>query len=517
MSETKNQAPKKSKGFLGAVETIGNKLPHPNYIFMILSILIVIISGLLAGSTVTHPSTGEPVAVVSLANGGGLRWFLTNMTKNFINFAPLGNVIVCMIGIGIADESGLLRSALKKCMMGAPKTVATAIVLFFGVMGNLAGSATFVIIPPLGAIIFKAMGRHPIVGIAAGFGGVAAGLNANLLVTSTDITLSGITIQAAHTIDPNIVENVAGNWYWMAFSTFLLTFVGTIVLEKVIEPRLGTYDASMAEDSDEESEAEAKLITLSPGEQKGLKMAGLALLIYIVLLLLAVVPYNGVLRDPETHGVISSPFMKGMVGVISIGFATVGIAYGIPAGSIKKSGDIIKLATKAMNGFSGFIILCFFAAQFCEIFSYTNLGTWLSVKGADALVASGFTGIPLIVCFIVIASLINFLIGSASAKWALIAPIFVPMFMNPAVGFNPYYTQGAFRVADSVTNCISPLEPFMPYIISLMQKYDKNAGLGTVISVMLPIAIAFWLSWTGAFIIWTLLDLPLGPGIYKAL
>lgn len=514
MGERKNPKLKTaSGGFLGAVERIGNRMPHPNYIFMILTVFIVIVSGLAAGSAVIHPGTGEEVVVRSLANADGLRWFLTSVTKNFINFAPLGNVIVCMIGIGIADEAGLLGSALRHVMVGAPKTVATAIIIFAGVMGNMAGSATFVIIPPLAAIIFKAMGRHPIAGVAAGFAGVAAGLNANLLITTTDITLSGITTNAAQIVAPDFAENQAGNWYFMIASTVLLTVVGTVVLEKLVEPRLGRYDASSAADSEEDVKREAELMHLTDGQRKGLKMALITLIVYVVLLMICVVPFNGILRDPVSHTIVPSPFINGMVAIITIGFAAVGIAYGIPAGTIKKSDDVIRMATKSMNGFSGFIILCFFAAQFCEVFAYTNLGMWLSVKGADALAQAGFTGIPLIICFVILASLINFLIGSASAKWTLLAPIFVPMFMNPSIGFHPYYTQSAYRIADSVTNCVSPLEPFMPYIISLMQKYDKKAGLGTVVSVMLPIAGAFWLSWVLLLVIWSIAKLPLGPGV----
>ncbi|MDL2248261.1 AbgT family transporter [Tyzzerella sp. OttesenSCG-928-J15] len=496
----------KGKGVLGAIERVGNALPHPNYIFMILFVAVIIISGLCSNITFLHPGTGEEQVIKSLLGVDGLKWFFNKMVDNFIRFRPLGLVLVTSMGIGLAEESGLIKSALQSSIVNAPPMLITFIVVFSGIMGNIAGSAIFVIIPPLGALVFKAVGKHPIAGLAAGFGGVAAGLSANLIITPTDMLLAGITESAAQIMDPGFTVNPAVNWYFMAASAVILSIIGTIVNEKIVEPKLGKYDPSMAE---ENSEADLELMTVTNDQKKGMRYAGIAGLIYIVLLLMTIVPSNGILRG-EGGTIVPSPFIDAIAPIFTFLFAVLGIAYGIGAGTIKKSNDIIKFLTKSVSGLAGFIVLCFFAAQFVEAFSYTNLGLLLSVKGANFLDASGLNGVALIVFFIIICACINLFIGSASAKWALISPIFVPMFMR--LKLSPFFTQAAYRIADSITNSVSPLEPFMPFIIATAQKYDKKAGLGTVISTMLPIAIGYLISWTLLLIVWYLLDLPLGPG-----
>ena len=344
----------------------------------------------------------------------------------------------------------------------------------------------------------------PIAGLAAGFAGVAAGLSANLIVTQTDILLTGITESAAQIYDPNYTVNPTINWYFMAASTVLLTIVGTIVIDKFIEPRLGAYRPE-----DDTSGEEAGLAEITADEKAGIKWAGIALLVYLVLLAITIVPKNGILRG-EDGSVINSPFMNGMVPILTIFFLVAGLAYGIRTKTIKRSADLVDMWTKSMSGLSGFVVLCFFAGQFVQVFSQSNIGLYLSVQGSEFLSKSNLTGPPLIVCFILITMVINLMIGSASAKWALMAPIFVPMFMK--LNLSPAFTQAAFRIADSTTNAISPLEPFMPFIIMTAIKYDKKAGLGNVIATMLPLVIAFVVSWTILLLIWYGLLLPLGPG-----
>lgn len=508
-AKSEKKIEKKSGGVLGAIERIGNKLPHPIYIFLIMSVAVILISALASGTEIIHPGTGETQTINSLASAEGFRWILGNLVKNFTKFAPLGMVLVMMIGLGLAEETGLLRTVLRSAIVGAPKTLVTFIVIFSGIMGNIAGSATFVVIPPLGAIIFKALKRHPIAGIAAGFAGVAAGLSANLLITPTDILSAGLTESAAKIIDPNFAVHPAVNWYFMIASTFLLSIVGTIIIEKIVEPRLGKYDSSNAGESSEDDE---KLMDVTVQERKGLRNAGIVTIIYFILIALMVVPTNGILRDPVKGTIVPSPFLSSMIPLLFTWFVLVALAYGITVKAIKNSNDVVKYMTNSMKGFAGFIVLCFFAAQFVEFFSYSNLGLLLAVKGAEFLEASGFVGVPLVITFIIIVSFINFFIGSSSAKWAILAPIFVPMFMQ--VELSPFFTQAAYRIADSVTNSISPLEPFMPFIIICAQRYDKRAGLGTVISTMLPLAIGFLASWTCLLIVWYLLNLPLGPGAF---
>ena len=504
MSEQKEQ----KKGLLNTLERMGNKLPHPIYIFMIMAIIVVLVSALTSGTKVIHPGTGDEVIVRNLASKDGLVWILANVVNNFTKFPPLGMVLVMMIGLGLAEETGLLRTMLRKLIVGAPKVLVTFIVVFAGVMGSIAGSATFVVIPPLGGLVFKTLKRHPLAGIAAGFAGVAAGIGANLLITPGDILLSGITEQASHIIRPDFLVHPASNWYFMIVSTIVLSIVGTLVTEKIIEPRLGEYDPQYAEETD--GMDEVSLMNITADEKKGLRNAGIATIVYLLLIALLVVPKNGILRHPETGSIVPSPFLSSMIPLLLVLFSVAAIAYGIGAKTIKHPNDIINQMTESMKSFAGFIVLCFFAAQFVEFFSYTNLGLLLAVEGADVLKSTGFVGIPLVVAFILVVSLINFLIGSSSAKWALLAPIFVPMFMQ--VNFSPAYTQAAFRIADSVTNSISPLEPFMPFIIVLAQRYDKRVGLGTIISTMIPHAFFFLISWIILLVIWALLNLPLGPG-----
>lgn len=498
------------KGLLGVLESFGNALPHPIYLFVILALVVVVISVFTAGITIVHPGTGEEAVIKSLASRDGIIWMFANVVNNFTRFPPLGMVLVMMIGLGLAEETGLLRTVLRKAIVGAPKTLVSFIVVFAGVMGNIAGSATFVVIPPLGGLLFKALKRNPIAGIAAGFSGVAAGLSANLLITPTDVLLSGITEKAAQIIDPNMVVHPAVNWFFMIASTILLSAVGVFVTEKIVEPRLGALDPKYA--SEEEDPNEDVLMVITENEKKGLKYAGITSILYFVLIALTIIPKNGVLRDPVNGTIVPSPFLSSTVTILLLWFMFAALAYGIGSKTIKNSNDVIKYMTDSMKSFAGFIVLCFFAAQFVEFFAYTNLGLLLSVKGGEFLQASNFVGIPLVVAFVLFTGFCNFFIGSASAKWALLAPIFVPMFMQ--VGISPAFTMAAYRISDSVINCISPLEPFIPFIIVCAQRYDKRAGLGTIISTMVPYALVYLVAWTALLVLFAVFNLPIGPGAY---
>lgn len=497
---------KKEKSNIQGFEKVANFLPHPIYIFIILTLVVFIISGLLASLTFTDPATNKAVAVQSLLSAKGLQWFLDNMVKNLVNFKPLGVVLVVSIGLGVADNSGLMKSAIQGSIMNAPKSLITSLVIFVGLICHVAGDASFVIVPPLAAIIFKAVGRHPIAGLAAGFASIAGGLSACIFITTTDILLSGITETAAKIVDPKFTVHPAVNWYFMAASTIMLTIVGTIIIDKVVEPRLGKYVPEDTEESDKEEES---MKTMTVDQKAGLKAAGIASLIYIVLISLTIIPRNGILRGPKGT-LVPSPFLSDMVPIIMLLFLISGIVYGIKVKTIKNMNTIVKYMTSGVKQFGGFIVLCFFAAQFVESFSYSKLGKLVAVNGSRFLTKSHLTGLPLIICFLVVVTFINFLIGSASAKWALLAPIFVPMFMK--LGYTPYFTQAVYRIGDAVTNCISPLEPFMPFAIIIAQKYKKNAGLGTVIKSTLPVAIGFWVSWVLLLIIFYLFKLPFGPG-----
>lgn len=487
---------------LKRIEVIGNALPHPVYIFLILILVIMVLSALFNGYRFTISGTAEPVIVKSLLDKEGIIWLLTSSVSNFIQFPPLGMVLVTALGIGIAEETGLMKTILSTMIAKSPKMLITPIVIFVAIMGNVAGSAAFAIVPPLAAMIFKSVGKHPLAGLAAGFIGVAGGMSANLIITPTDIVNSGITEAAVKSVGSAIPVNPAINWYFMIASTFLLTLVGTIVIEKIIIPQLGKYSSVGKEDNLEEMKA-------SLTEKKALKYAGISAVIYVILIGFTIVPFNGILRG-EQGSIVPSPFLDSMIMILTGLFLIPSIVYGKKVGTIVSSMDIIRMFEKSISNFSGFILMCFFAAQFVEAFSYTNFGIVISSAGALFIKNSGFVGIPLIIVFILLVAFINFFVGILSAKWALLAPIFVPMFMQ--LGFSPYFTQAAFRIADSITNPISPLEAFMPFMITVAQKYDKKAGLGTIITIMFPLTVAYFIFWTLLLIIWYLLRLPLGPG-----
>jgi aminobenzoyl-glutamate transport protein len=355
----------------------------------------------------------------------------------------------------------------------------------------------------MGALIFASVGRHPIAGLAAAFAGVSGGFSANLLLGTIDPLLAGISQEAARIIDPTYTVSPACNYYFMVASTFLIAGVGTWVTEKVIVPRLGPWEGATAADGDE-------LKKLTGAEKRGLWWALAVSVVLTALVLVGLIPENGVLRDAETGSVLYSPFMHGIVTFIFLGALLVGLAYGIAAGTFRSDADVVKGMKEAMESLALFMVLVFFAAQFVAYFKYTNLGMILAINGAEFLRASGLGPIPLMLSFALLAAAINLCMGSASAKWAFMAPVFIPMFM--LLGYSPELVQGVYRIGDSTTNLISPMMSFFALIVAFVQRYDAKAGIGTVIATMLPYSIAFLAVWMVLLAVWLLLGLPLGPG-----
>ncbi len=489
--------------FLDIIERGGNVLPHPASLFALMALTVVVISGIAAAfdMSAVHPGTGEIIKSVSLLTGEGLRRMINEMVKNFTGFAPLGTVLVALMGIGVAEGSGLIGAGLRLMVLSAPSHLLTFTIVFAGVLSNMASEIGYVLLVPLGATIFLAVGRHPIAGLAAAFAGVSGGYSANLVLGTVDPLLSGISQEAAQIINTSYLVNPACNWYFMVASTFIIAAVGTLVTEKIIEPRLGDYDGD---------EKAAPIEPLSNDEKRGLKYAGLALFVFTALMIWAVGPENGVLRNPARPEFIQSYFLKGIVSIIFLVALVVGVAYGIGARTIKNDEAVANSMGKAMSTLGLYIVLVFFAAQFVAYFQWTNLGLILAVKGAGFLKAINFEGIPLIMVFIIVAGFINLFMGSASAKWAIMAPVFIPMFM--LLGYTPEFTQVAYRIGDSTTNIIAPMMTYFALIIAFMQRYIKNAGIGTVVATMLPYTFAFWITWSIVLIIWMLLGLPVGPG-----
>lgn len=497
--------------FLKWVEVVGNKLPHPVAIFVILSVIVIIVSDIAArlGVAVEYLGfkNGEQTMLtmnaVSLMTPDGIRALFTKAMSNFTGFAPLGTVLVGMLGIGVADATGLIGIALKALVIRTPKRLLTAVVVFAGVVSNVASDAGYVILIPLGAMLFLSIGRHPLAGLAAAFAGVSGGFSANVLIGTIDPLLSGISTSAAQIINPSYVVVPSSNYYFMLASTVLITIVGTIITEKIVEPALGEYKGKKSNEN----------MTITDTEKKGLKWALISIIIYLVIIGLMVIPKTGILRGPNGE-FLTSPFISSIVPIMALFFFIPGVCYGAAIGVIKNDKSVVGFMSGAMSSMGGYLVLAFFAAQFVFCFSFSHLGTIVAVKGANFLKATGFTGITLIVSFVFVSAFINLFIGSASAKWAIMAPIFIPMLMQ--IGYAPEFVQLAYRIGDSTTNIITPLMSYFAMVVTFASRYDvkgeKESGLGTITSMMLPYSIAFLIFWTILLVIWFVLGLPIGIG-----
>lgn len=494
--------------FLSLVERVGNTLPHPATLFAGFALLVIFLSWVASalGMESTHPGTGEVIRPVNLLSVHGLHRILTEMVPNFTSFAPLGVVLVAMLGIGVAEGSGLISAGLKLLVLSSPKRLLTFVVVFAGILSNTASEVGYVLLVPLAAIIFLAVGRHPLAGIAAAFAGVSGGYSANLLLGTIDPLLAGISQEAAHIIDTTLAYKVnpACNYYFMLASTPLIALVGTLVTERVVEPRLGAYEGNGEDDEIPDIQ------TLSPQERRGLKFALGAFVLVLGVILWGVLPSEGFLREPGTGSLLRSPFLTGIVSIIFLSAAIMGIAFGVGAGTFKSDNDVVKGMGKAMETLGVYIVLVFFAAQFVAYFRWTNLGLILAIEGAELLRSANLGPIPLMVGFVFLTAVINLVMGSASAKWTVMAPVFIPMFM--LLGYSPELTQVAYRVGDSVTNIISPMMSYFALVVAFMQRYKKDAGIGTIVATMLPYSLAFLAVWILLLVAWILLGLPIGPG-----
>ncbi len=503
--------------FLATVEFLGNLLPHPITLFAIFCLAIIIGSGIADwfGLSAIDPrpigAKGRApdgiIEVVSLLSVDGLHRIITNLVTNFTGFAPLGTVLVAILGVSVAEHSGLLSATMRNMVMGASKRLVTFMIVLAAILSNTASELGYVVLIPLAAMIFHSLGRHPLAGLAAAFAGVSGGYSANLLLGTIDPLLAGITTPAAQMIDPDYVVGAEANWYFMVVSTLLIAILGTFITEKIVEPRLGKYDPS-------EASIDLSLETadkISPLEKKGLRWAGFTFLIMSILLALSIVPENGILRNPDTGLVAGSPFLKGIVAFIFITFAIPGFVYGKVVGTIKNDRDVIDAMSKSIGSMSLYIVLVFFAAQFVAFFKWTNFGTIIAIKGAALLQALSLTGPEIFIGFILLCALINLTLGSSSAQWAATAPIFVPMLM--LVGYAPETIQAAYRIGDSVTNLITPMMSYFGLILAVAAKYKKDMGIGTLVATMLPYSMIFLIGWVVLFYVWVFgFGLPVGPG-----
>ena len=490
-----------NKGFIRFIEKGGNALPHPAILFAIFALITLIVSAIggLLGWSGIHPATGEAVNVINLLSKEGVHRILLEMVNSYTGFAPLGVVMVALLGIGVAESSGFIGTAVKALLVKAPPKSVTFMVVFTGVLSNVASDVGYILIIPLAGVIFHSLGRHPIAGMAAAFAGVSGGFSANILIGTIDPLLAGLSTEAAQILDPDYVVMPTANYYFMFVSTFLITILGTIVTDKIVEPRLGKYTG------DVEPEAITKL---TPIERKGLRNTGLAALVWTALILIAIIPDNGFLRGPD-NTILHSPLLRGFIAFLFLIASSLGIVFGYTVGTFKKSSDVINGMNQSFKTLVSFLVLVFFASQFVAWFQWSNLGVLLAISGAEFLQSLNISLIPLVIMFIIFSAFINLFMGSASAKWAIMAPIFIPIFM--LLGYSPELSQAVYRVGDSVTNIISPMMSFFALIIVYFQKYQKEAGFGTVVGNMLPYSIAFFIGWIALLIAWILLGLPLGP------
>lgn len=529
--------------FLDFVEWLGNLLPHPVTLFALFALGVVLLSGLAEWLNWSAPdprpegaagrAPGGIIEPVSLMNGEGFRMIVENMVRNFTSFAPLGVVLVALLGVGVAEHSGLISAVIRGIVLKAasfrpkesnltgilaipvrifnfvlnPKNLVTMAICFAAVISNTASEMGYVVLVPLAAVIFHSMGRHPLAGLACAFACVSGGYSANLLIGTIDPLLAGLTQEAANLIDPDYTVHAAVNWYFMFISTFFITAAGTFVTLRIVEPKLGKYDESMAM---EDLSDDVSMEPLTSKEIKALKYTGISVLIMFGALAMTIVPENGVLRNPETGEMLNSPFLNGIVTFIFVCFLIPGFVYGRVVGTMKDDRDVIKGMAGAMSTLGLYIVIVFFAAQFVAYFGWSNLGQIFAVKGAQFLQDVGMTGPIIFIGFIFISGSVNLMLGSASAQWVVTAPIFVPMLM--LVGYSPEVIQAAYRIGDSVTNIITPMMSYFGLILAFANKYDKDLGIGTIIAMMLPYSIVFLTGWIILFYVWVFgLGLPVGP------
>ncbi|MEX2528054.1 MAG: AbgT family transporter [Gemmatimonadota bacterium] len=493
---------------LAGVERVGNRLPDPITLFVIFMGLVLVASWIAAkvGLAATHPGTGDEIRALNLLTAEGIQRILREMPRTFTDFPPLGLVLVVMLGIGVAERTGLIETALRAFLGGIPGWLVTAAIVLAGLLSSVAVDAGYVVLIPLGAVIFHGMGRHPIAGLAAAFAGVSGGFSANISLTALDPLLAGFTEPAAHLVDAAYVVDPTANWWLMIALVPVFVIAGTFITERILEPRLGTYTGTVQvmEGDVERGDPSAPL---TAAQRRGLGWAGVTFLACMGVIVWLALPEPGILRGPEGE---IAPLLSSIVALMLFVFFLPGLAYGLATGSIRSDRDVAKMTSDTMGSMGAYIVLAFAAAHFIAFFNWSNLGLILAISGAGFLQAVDFTGIPLIVAFILVSAFINLFIGSASAKWAIMAPVFVPMLM--LLGYSPELTQAAYRVGDSFTNILTPLLPYYPLVIIFAQKYDREAGLGTLVSAMLPFSIVFGVLSISLVVAWMLLGLPLGPG-----
>ncbi|MBQ5152987.1 AbgT family transporter [Macrococcoides caseolyticum] len=495
----------KKKGFinrsLDIIEKSGNKLPDPVVIFISLC-LIILFASFVTGKTgvsAKNPADGKVIEAVNLLTPEGIAKIISEAVNNFATFPPLGLVLVVMIGVGVAEKTGYFETLMKYTIEKTPRKIIVPMIILVGILGNAAGDAAPIVLPPIAAMVFIKLGYHPVAGLVMAYASALGGYSASLMIGMSDALIVSFTEPAAKLVDDSVPVNAVMNYYFLCVSTVLLLIAAWFVTVKITIPRFGAYK------SDVHTAAE----DVTPTERKAMIYANIALLITMVVVTFLAVPENGLLRNAKTGSLIQdSPLMNGIVPIITVLFFVPGLVYGFVAGTMRSTKKFAEMLGDAMSTMGPFIVIVFFAAQMLAYFKWSNLGTIIAIKGAEAL--QGQNGIVLILGVLALSAFINMLIGSASAKWAIMAPILVPMLM--LLGFHPAFTQVIYRVGDSITNPITPMMPYLPLLLSYAQRYVKDIGLGTLIAALMPFSVAFGIFWTILSIVWYLTGLPVGPG-----
>ncbi|MCG8370901.1 MAG: AbgT family transporter [Proteobacteria bacterium] len=499
------QASSTNGGFLGAVERIGNKLPDPAVLFIALLFVVWALSWLLSyvSFDVVDPRSGQPLVIRNLLTGTSFTEFLSVMVTNFSHFHPVGVVLVAMLGIGVAEHTGFINAAIRSLLNVTPTSLLTPMVILVGIVSHSAVDAGYVLVIPLGGVIFYAAGRHPLAGIAAAFAGVSGGFSANFVPSSLDPLLQGLTQAGAHILDTSVVVNPLNNYFFTTASSVIIIGLGWYITDKVVEPRISKTGI------DGDAEDLPEMHDLAPSERRGLRWALIAMVAGLALLVGTALPEGSAWR--AANGDLTSsaaPMMRAIVSLIFLLFLVPGVVFGIVSGSMKSSRDMIEGMTRSMHGMAYYLVIMFFIAQFVYAFGQSNLGVLLALKGAEFL-RSMNAGAPItIVGIVILTAFVNIFVGSASGKWGLLAPIFVPMLMS--LGISPDLTQAAYHVGDSSTNIITPLMPYFPLVVVYCQRYVKGTGIGTLTAMMLPYSMWFLGVWTVFLLAYYAIGLPLG-------
>lgn len=508
----------RSDRLLGGIERVGNRLPEPFSLFLILFGIVAVASTFMAlgGASVQMPGSDEVTRVKGFFTAEGLTWFTENIGENYVGFPPLVTVLPILLAVGVAEKSGMLATAIRAVFGSAPHWALPYAVGLVGVLGNVMSDTAFIVIPPLAAMVFRAAGRHPVAGLLGGFAAAGAGYSTNILVTSIDALFAGITTSVVGDLPhPGAPVNAASNWYFNVASALLLAALAGFLIDKVLEPRLlrqgVPVDQTASEDEDAAATGGADVTSeITHRERRALVVAVVAALATAAAIAVVVAFPGSPWRNADGGFLPESPLLSSIVFIVFAMFIIPGVAYGAVAKTISSVPDVATMFGQALKDMVGFLVIAFVLGQFIALFNWTGIGSWIAVTGADGLESIGVTGYGAILGFLVVASVLNLFIISGSSLWTLMAAVFVPMFA--LIGYQPAFTQAAFRVGDSATQIITPLNPYMIVLLTFLRRWEPRAGLGTVMARLLPFTVCFWLVWAAVLTVFFLLDLPLGPG-----